>query len=50
MTVKNVVEVFDEALLCFDASLMQDTSWDSSNSAHAIQSARLSIETLLKLC
>jgi hypothetical protein len=48
-TVKNVVEVF-EALLCFDAWLMQDTFWDSSNSAHAMQSARLSIETLLKLC
>ncbi len=48
-TVKNVVEVF-EALLCFDAWLMQDTFWDSSNSANAMQSARLSIETLLKLC
>jgi hypothetical protein len=36
-TVKNVVEVF-EALLCFDAWLMQDTFWDSSNSAHAMQS------------
>jgi hypothetical protein len=46
--VKNVVEVF-EALLCFDAWLMQDTFWDSSNSAHAMQSARFSIETLLKL-
>ncbi len=46
---KNVVEVF-EALLCFDAWLMQDTFWDSSNSAHAMRSARFSIETLLKLC
>jgi hypothetical protein len=48
-TAKNVVEVF-KALLCFDAWLMQDTFWDSSNSAHAMQSAHLSIETLLKLC
>ena len=48
-TVKNVVEVF-EALLCFDAWLMQDTFWDSSNSAQAMQSAQLSIEALLKLC
>jgi hypothetical protein len=42
-TVKNVVEVF-EALLCFDAWLMQDTFWDSSNSAHALQSARFSMK------
>ena len=49
MTVKNVIEVF-EALLCFDAWLMQDTFWDRSNSTQAMQSARLSIEALLKLC
>ncbi len=49
-TVKNVVKVF-EALLCFDAGwLMQDTLWDSSNCAQAIQSAHLSIEALLKMC
>jgi hypothetical protein len=47
--VKKVVEVF-EALLCFDAWLMQDTFWDSSSIAMAMQSARSSIETLLKLC
>jgi hypothetical protein len=48
-TVKNIVEVF-EALLCFDAWLMQDTFWDRSNSTNAIQSARSSIEALLKMC
>jgi hypothetical protein len=48
-TVKNVVEVF-EALLCFDAWLMQETFWDGSNSAHAKKSAHFSIETLLELC
>ena len=48
-TVKNVIEVF-EALLCFDAWLMQDTFWDRSNSTQAMQTARLSIEALLKLC
>jgi hypothetical protein len=48
-TVKNIVEVF-EALLCFDAWLMQDTFWDMPNSTNAIQSARSSIEALLKLC
>ncbi len=45
-TVKDVVELF-EAL---DAWLMLGTFWDSSNSAQAMQSARLSIESLLKLC
>ena len=44
-----MVEVF-EALLCFDAWLMQDTFWDSSNSAQAMQSAQSLIEALLKLC
>ena len=38
-TVQNIVEVF-EALLCFDVWLMQDTFWDSSNRAQAIQSIR----------
>ena len=43
-TVKNVIEVF-EALLCFDAWLMQDIFWDRSNSAKAMYSARSSIES-----
>ena len=49
MTVKNVIEVF-EVLLCFDAWLMKDIICDRSNSAQAMQSARLSIEAVLKFC
>ena len=48
-TIKGVVEVF-EALLCFDAWLMQETFWNNSNRVEATTSARASIEALLKLC